>query len=64
MLVEARAKQYAVGAFEFWSYDSARAVLKVAKDLGLPVKLVGVGEQIQDIRNFDSKEFINALFNQ
>ena len=39
-------------------------VLAIAKDLGLPVKLVGVGEQIQDIRNFDSKEFINALFNQ
>lgn len=39
MLVEARAKQYAVGAFEFWSYDSARAVLKVAKDLGLPAIL-------------------------
>ena len=39
MLEEARAKQYAVGAFEFWSYDSARAVLKVAKELGLPVIL-------------------------
>ena len=39
-------------------------VLAIAKDLGLPVKLVGVGEQIQDIRDFDSKEFINALFNQ
>ena len=39
MLEEARAKQYAVGAFEFWSYDSARAVLKVAKELGLPAIL-------------------------
>ncbi len=39
MLEEARTKQYAVGAFEFWSYDSARAVLKVAKELGLPAIL-------------------------
>ena len=39
-------------------------VLAIAKDLGLPVKLVGVGEQIQDLKDFDSKEFINALFNE
>lgn len=37
-------------------------VLAIAKDLSLPVKLVGVGEQIQDLKDFDSKEFINALF--
>lgn len=37
-------------------------VLAIAKDLGLPVKLVGVGEKIEDLRNFDSKEFVNALF--
>lgn len=37
-------------------------VLSIAKDLGLPVKLVGVGEQMEDLKDFDSKEFINALF--
>ena len=37
-------------------------VLAIAKDLGLPVKLVGVGEKMEDLKNFDSKEFINALF--
>ena len=37
-------------------------VLAIAKDLGLPVKLVGVGEQIQDLKFFDSKEFIKAIF--
>lgn len=37
-------------------------VLAIAKDLGLPVKLVGVGEKIEDLKLFDSKEFINALF--
>jgi fused signal recognition particle receptor len=38
-------------------------VLAIAKDLGLPVKLVGVGEKMEDLKRFDSKEFINALFN-
>lgn len=37
-------------------------VLAIAKNLGLPVKLVGVGEKSDDLRNFDSVEFINALF--
>ena len=38
-------------------------VLAIAKELGLPVKLVGVGEKMEDLKDFDSKEFINALFN-
>ena len=37
-------------------------VLAIARDLGLPVKLVGVGEKMEDLKHFDSKEFINALF--
>lgn len=37
-------------------------VLAIAKDLGLPVKLVGVGEKIEDLKDFDSKDFVNALF--
>ena len=37
-------------------------VLAIAKELCLPVKLVGVGEKIEDIKDFDSKEFISALF--
>lgn len=37
-------------------------VLAIAKDLGLPVKLVGVGEKIEDLKDFNSIEFINALF--
>lgn len=38
-------------------------VLAIAKDLGLPVKLVGVGEKMEDLKAFDSKEFVLALFN-
>lgn len=37
-------------------------VLAIAKELGLPVKLVGVGEKMEDLKDFDSKEFIKALF--
>ena len=37
-------------------------VLAIAKELGLPVKLVGVGEKMEDLKPFDSKIFINALF--
>ncbi len=37
-------------------------VLAIAKELNLPVKLVGVGEKMEDLKDFDSKEFINALF--
>lgn len=37
-------------------------VLAIAKELGLPVKLVGVGEKMEDLKDFDSKEFLQALF--
>lgn len=37
-------------------------VLAIAKEMGLPVKLVGVGEKMEDLKDFDSKEFIQALF--
>ena len=37
-------------------------ILAIAKNLKLPVKLVGVGEKIEDLKPFDSSEFINALF--
>lgn len=37
-------------------------VLAVARDMKLPVKLVGVGEKMEDLREFNSEEFIEALF--
>ena len=37
-------------------------VLAIAKDLGLPVKLVGVGEKMEDLKHFNPESFINALF--
>lgn len=37
-------------------------VLAVAKELKLSVKLVGVGEKMEDLKVFDSEEFIEAIF--
>ena len=37
-------------------------VLAVAKEMKLPVKLIGVGEGMEDLKNFDANEFIEALF--
>lgn len=35
--------------------------LAIAKDLGLPVKLIGVGESVEDLRPFDPQDFARAL---
>lgn len=37
-------------------------ILSIRRELGLPVKFIGVGEKIDDMQPFDSAEFINALF--
>ena len=38
-------------------------VLAVAKEMNLPVKLIGVGEKMEDLKEFNSSDFIEALFN-
>ncbi len=35
--------------------------LAIARELALPVKLIGVGEQLEDLRPFDPEEFARAL---
>ena len=35
--------------------------LAIASELGLPVKLIGVGESVEDLRPFDPQEFARAL---
>ena len=37
-------------------------ILAVAKELKLPVKLVGIGEKMEDLKDFNREEFIEALF--
>ena len=36
-------------------------VIALAKELGVPVKYVGVGEQVGDLQPFDAKAFVEAL---
>ena len=37
-------------------------ILSIKKELGIPVKFIGVGEQIDDMKPFDAKDFTTALF--
>lgn len=37
-------------------------VIAINKELGIPVKLIGVGEQIDDLQDFSPQDFANALF--
>ena len=38
-------------------------VMAINAELGIPVKLIGVGEGIDDLQAFDPHEFVEALFN-
>ena len=35
--------------------------LAIARELGLPVKLIGIGESLEDLRPFDARDFARAL---
>lgn len=37
-------------------------VISIKRELDIPVKFIGVGEKIDDMQEFDSKEFVEALF--
>ena len=37
-------------------------VIGIKEELNIPIKYIGVGEQIDDLRPFDSKDFVEALF--
>ena len=37
-------------------------MLSIRKELGMPVKFIGVGEQIDDMKPFDAEDFAKALF--
>jgi len=39
-------------------------VVAIQKELGLPIKFVGVGEQADDLQPFDAKQFAEALFSE
>ncbi len=37
-------------------------IISIREELGIPVKFIGVGEQINDMKPFDAKDFASALF--
>ena len=37
-------------------------VFAISKDMGMPVRIIGIGEGIEDLRDFDTEEFVKALF--
>ena len=37
-------------------------VVGICHQLGLPIRFIGIGERLDDLRPFDATEFVNALF--
>ena len=37
-------------------------VISIKRELGIPVKFIGVGEKIDDLQPFSADEFVTALF--
>jgi len=38
------------------------AVISIADELGLPIKLIGTGERETDLLDFSAEQFVDALF--
>jgi len=39
-------------------------IFAIAKQMGLPIRFIGVGEKIDDLKPFDAEEFVTALFDE
>ncbi len=39
-------------------------IIPIVEDLKIPVKLIGVGEKIDDLREFSGKDFVEAIFDE
>ncbi len=39
-------------------------IFAIAHKLGLPIRFIGVGEAIEDLRTFEAKDFVDALFDK
>ena len=37
-------------------------IFAIAKQMQIPIRFIGVGEGIENLREFDAEEFVNALF--
>jgi len=39
-------------------------LIRIAKEIAIPIRYIGIGEDLDDLRRFRSDEFVNALFEQ
>lgn len=39
-------------------------VFAIADKLKIPIRFIGIGEAIEDLRHFDAEEFVDALFGE
>lgn len=39
-------------------------IVGISKQLGIPIKFIGIGEKIDDLRPFDASEFADAIFTE
>lgn len=37
-------------------------VINICREINIPVRFIGIGEQVDDLRDFDANEFVDALF--
>ena len=37
-------------------------MVNICRELKIPIRFIGIGEQIEDLRDFDPREFVDALF--
>jgi fused signal recognition particle receptor len=37
-------------------------IFALAKQFGLPIRFIGIGEGIDDLQDFDARKFVDALF--
>ncbi len=44
------------------STSKGGVIIRIARELQIPIRYIGVGEGIGDLKNFTSEEFVNALF--
>ena len=39
-------------------------VVGISKQLGIPIKYIGIGEKIDDLRPFNAPDFVEAIFSE
>ena len=64
LVLDATTGQNAVNLTKLDGTAKGGVVLAIKEGLGIPVKYIGVGEQIDDLQPFDAEDFARALFAQ